>query len=62
MKTVIDANTIGRPFNVVCRYENDRYTRQPKYNFYRRGVWVGGTSLEAKVLSLMRKFTESNHA
>jgi hypothetical protein len=54
------ANDIGRPFGVVVKHERDRYTRQMKFNFYRAGRWIGGTSLESRVVAMMKKYVDNS--
>jgi len=54
-RVTAQANTIGESSGVVCRYEWDRKKGVFRWNYYRRGRFVGGTSTMTKVIPMMTR-------
>ena len=50
------ANLIGDPYKVRCKYEWDSPKRRFVWNFYRNGRYIGKTAQQNKVVSMMNKF------
>lgn len=53
------ANAICEGTGVFCKYEFDRKTHVFRWNFYRRGTFVGGTSREAEVCSKAKRLVQT---
>lgn len=54
-RVTAQANTIGKEYGVVCRYEWDRKKKCFRWNYYRHGHFVGGTSKLEKVIPMMTR-------
>lgn len=51
------ANMLGDPFRVQCKYEWDGPKRRFVWKFYRRGRFIGSTARQDQVMPMMIKFT-----
>lgn len=56
------ANAMAEQSGVVCRYEWSRVKGCFQWSFYRHGNYIGGTSINSKVLNKMSKYITCKEA
>lgn len=50
------ANTKGQRYGIRCKYEWDTSAKAFAWKFFRRGVYLGKTTKQDKVLPLLEKY------